>query len=507
MINHIGGRSVLWSCWCPRPDESKGELEGWPKKIKKMMKGGGFYDKAEKMLRVRNASQKSFSTDLEKKYKIYGGLQAQICAKLYSKKVKTVNRVQPAPLAAGHTKNWTVDFDKYSTVPDLLELKDKCHEDGKSNFDIVTHCTVKRIMHDSGEATALVTSRGTIALRSPAKNGQSPDVILAVGCNPAATLLLNSNIKIPKSQSQIGDTYGAHFVSSIVARIPVKDLIKNPEELNTLEMGAIYLSGVGEKSKLQWHSQVSVLWDNNPEDNASAAQKYMPDVVATASYSQLNSSKGKYVVFVCAVLGEMETKGKTFHRCGGATQDETNDITANCRIDYNLSGRDLLCWEEMENATFSSLESLVADTKNIEYWHGGPDVGGWKGTRPMKSQIRVGGTVHESSVMPFGKVVGKDFRLLHNNEMQNVFITGSSMWPTAASWNPTMTMVAFAIKLAEDRHSEREEKIKASASKENGVQESETKAQVRRQVGGLQRLHCTQRPKIVAQIKRQMAPQ
>jgi hypothetical protein len=55
--------------------------------------------------------------------------------------------------------------------------------------------------------------------------------------------------------------------------------------------------------QLQQMGLASALWDKEPKKNAGTALRDMPDVVATASMAQLQSSKG-YVVFVCAVLGE-----------------------------------------------------------------------------------------------------------------------------------------------------------------------------------------------------------
>ena len=43
-------------------------------------------------------------------------------------------------------------------------------------------------------------------------------------------------------------------------------------------------------------------------------------------------------------------------------------------------------------------------------------------------------------------VVGVDYCL---KGVENVYITGASLWPTGGSWNPTLTMVALAQHLAD----------------------------------------------------------
>ena len=42
--------------------------------------------------------------------------------------------------------------------------------------------------------------------------------------------------------------------------------------------------------------------------------------------------------------------------------------------------------------------------------------------------------------------VGLDYR---PRGVENVYITGGSLWPTGGSWNPTAAMVALAIHLAD----------------------------------------------------------
>ena len=54
-------------------------------------------------------------------------------------------------------------------------------------------------------------------------------------------------------------------------------------------------------------------------------------------------------------------------------------------------------------------------------------------------------------------VVGLDYR---PHGVENVYVTGGSLWPTSGSWNPTLTMVALSQHLADTLTSERVEKAK-----------------------------------------------
>lgn len=184
----------------------------------------------------------------------------------------------------------------------------------------------------------------------------------------------------------------------------------------------------------------------------------MPDVVATASMAQLTSSED-YIVFVCAVLGEMDFRNPdNFLRSNGGS-----DATTNVTLQALASEIDLQTWDTMDEGTFQMLEDALSPNESsaVEYWHGSPDEGVWTNERPPVTQRRVGGLVHEGSTLWIGKedegVVGLDYR---PNGVENVYVTGGALWPASGSWNPTMTMVALAQDLADNLHRESHGEIK-----------------------------------------------
>jgi len=118
----------------------------------------------------------------------------------------------------------------------------------------------------------------------------------------------------------------------------------------------------------------------------------------------------------------------------------------------------------MDDATFEVMEKkFTDDPSTVQYWVSySPEelktakpgeTGHWIKDRPNEMQRRVPGMVHESSVTPMGEkpdgknVVGLDFRPFGIN---NVYVTGSGLWSSASSWNPTLTMCALAQRLAEN---------------------------------------------------------
>lgn len=449
MVPFFGGRSTLWSAWCPRPNDD--EFNGWPQAT--IDAARKYFDTAEKLLRVQRADQidQGRSTEelnvIGKSRPVYGPLQKRIQSLLEDKgkSVEGIYRTQAAPLASASEDFNGVDFQKYSTPGDILTLADqqaKLHasEEG-ARLDIVTECVVERIqqqeINGSRQATALETSRGVLPL------GEAK-LVLAMGTLPPTTLLRNS---FPDTQT-LGERFSAHFISSIVARVPKSSL--DPEDkFGDLELSACYVAGVAEKSyEQQFHIQLSSLWDVDPKKNAGTALRYMPDVVATASPEQLKSSKG-YVVFVCAVLGELDYKNS---ESWFLSNDQDQNITTNSLLQIKENTRDYQTWQAMDNATFGILEDVLSPmgASQVEYWHGDPDSGKWRSERPSEDHRRVDALVHESSTLYLGEEtsapVDLNYRFRGSN---NVYVTGGCLWPQGGSWNPTLTMVALAQDLAD----------------------------------------------------------
>jgi choline dehydrogenase-like flavoprotein len=214
-----------------------------------------------------------------------------------------------------------------------------------------------------------------------------------------------------------------------------------------MELAAIYLAGKNAKSKAQYHVQLSVLADENPDRNAARAARYMPDVVATASPAQIRSSP-HHLVFVCAVLGELDYRNpNNWLRLNGEA-----DPTTNVLLQVLGNKTDRTTWDTMDEATFQMLERALSPrgADRLQYWHGDPANGKWQRARPTETERRVPGLVHEGSTLWIGAgdsaVVGTDYR---PHGIKNVYVTGGGLWPTSGSWNPTLTMVALAQDLAD----------------------------------------------------------
>lgn len=176
-------------------------------------------------------------------------------------------------------------------------------------------------------------------------------LILAMGTLPPATLIRHS---FPEMKN-IGERFTAHFISSIVARIP-KELLDPEEKFGDLELGVCYIAGVaGNNYKQQFHIQLSALSDKYPVKDAGIALRYMPDVVSTANLAQLESSPD-HVVFVCAVLGELYYRNaETWFR----KNHQDHNPTSNSLLQVLENETDLKTWDTMDDATFDMLEKVL----------------------------------------------------------------------------------------------------------------------------------------------------
>ena len=444
MVPFFGGRSIMWSAWCPRPTEE--EMKYWPEEIIEAAKA--HFQSAEELLNVIPADRvdSDLSPDVLEhvgsQRPVYGLMQIELQKMLAAnlKKIPSATRSMAAPLAASAGIPQGVDFAKFSVPSAMLNLataqSDLVKDDCGSPLKMAGDCVVNRIYQQDGVATALDTSRGVV------KVGDAK-IILAMGTLPATTLILNSFPQVNKA----GERFTAHFITSIVARIPRKDFAFG-KKLSDLELAAIYMAGANPQSGMQYHVQLSVLSDKNPEQNAQKAERYMPDVVATASIKQLRTSED-YLVFVCAALGEMDFNNpENYLRLNSGT-----DPTTNVTVQAIANTTDLQTWGTMDEGTFQMLETVLSPRgrPGVQYWHGKtPDEGSWSNERPAIEQRRVGGLVHEGSTLWISQgeegVVGLDYR---PHGVENVYVTGGGLWPASGSWNPTMTMVALAQDLAD----------------------------------------------------------
>lgn len=441
MVPFFGGRSTLWSAWCPRP--TREEMAGWPEPVIDV--ANQYFESAERLLNVVSANdidRGEAPAPRQPWRPVYGVLQHRLTQRVqkHLRKVKSATRAIPAPLAAGAPELHGLDFVKFAVPGPLLEVvaaaSKRAEEGVGAPLRIVTDCAVTRVLQQENRATALETTQGVV-------NVGDARLVLAMGTLPPTTLVLNS---FPQARNA-GERFTAHFITSVVARVLRTDY-EFHDQIGDLELAAIYVAGVDRKTGGQYHIQLTALSDRHPAANAQTAARYMPDVVATASSEQLATSE-EYVVFVCAVLGEMDYR----NRDNWLRRMEGSDPTTSVMLQVMESREDLSVWDTMDEGTFQTLERALSPrgAGAVEYWHVNPDgPGRWAKARPPVGQIRVPALVHEGSTLWIGgdgdAPVDLEYRL---RGVDNVHVTGGALWPASGSWNPTLTMVGLAQHLAD----------------------------------------------------------
>ncbi|THU79690.1 FAD/NAD(P)-binding domain-containing protein [Dendrothele bispora CBS 962.96] len=462
----FGGRSTFWSAWCPTPTLDL--MRSYPKSMMKTAESSDFWEKCKSLLRVTPADQISdqifaaLQTDIDNALKS-GCKEGRIGRGEDGK--PTANVTEPAPLAVGRTTaNSMLAFNKFSTPGPLLALQQRqtalaSWEQG-SPLMIATDCVVKRFHVDEDQkvdprpVTILETSRGDLCFPNRKTN-----LILAAGAIPNTTMLLNS---LESIQTRAGKRLTGHFLSHIVARYPMnKDRYgeghssANEEKCRInkekLEIAASYVSGKDLDSEHQYHIQVTAIHSPHPELDAVDAGRECPDYAAAASAEQLEGSE-EHIVLVCASLGELD-ENNTNSWVKRNPQDP--DVTTNVKLQVTLTDVDRNLWDVMDKATFDAIEVIArSEAANLEYWHdnsSGDGSGTWKKTKPDSKQNRVPGVVHEASTLYMGPKADSHAAV---DEMyrpygcENVYVTGGAIFPTAGSWNPTLTMCGYAQDLA-----------------------------------------------------------
>ncbi|KAJ7853011.1 hypothetical protein B0H14DRAFT_3108503 [Mycena olivaceomarginata] len=401
---HLGAGSTFWSAWCPTPHvRTHAKL---PASLKETAASHEFWDKCKALLHVTPADKISDQ--------VFGELQTDIDDVLErgrkAGKIPTADVTESAPLA-------------FSTPGPLLAIQERqtalANRGEGSPLMIAVDCVVKKFHIDEVEnhaVTVLETSRGDLCF----PNGKT-NVILAaehaISCG--------------------GQRLTGHFLSHIVARYPMgrgalwgsRDIKKD-----RLEIAANYISGRAKPSDHQYH-----------------IQGMPPDYAAAATAEQLKGSE-KHIVLVCATLGELdENNPESWVR----RNPQDPDVTTNVKLQVTLTQVDRDLWDVMDQATFEAIEVMAdSEAHQLEYWHedeSGTGTGTWNKMRPETKEIRIPGVVHEASTLYMGPKSDPHAALDEHyrpHGCKNVYVTGGAIFPTAGSWNPTLTMCGYAQDLA-----------------------------------------------------------
>ncbi|KAL6825833.1 hypothetical protein J3E69DRAFT_380940 [Trichoderma sp. SZMC 28015] len=431
----FGGRSTFWSSYSPQPTEDL--MRDFPKSMIDATKKDGFWSAAEKLLNVIPADKIRDGIYCEMQNAIDDLLKKRLG------QIPTADSVEPAPLAVGpksHTS--TLRFNKFSVPGPLVALHEsqrKLAERGEGRpLELMINCTVTGLKADEGGVVrAIETNRGLLSWTD-----DNTKVVLCAGAVPNATLLLNSFEECRPSNGNVGKRLSGHVRSNITARIPREAI--HWDGKNSLQLACTYLAGKDPTTHRQYHIGISAIHSPNPEADAEDAGRECPDYAAAATDEQLKGSE-KHIVFVCSGLGELDEGNKK----NWVKLNNTHDPASNVTVQYTVSPKDKKMWDNMDAAIYQTIEALSGNQpENIEYWD--DTANKWVEKKPSTESVRAPGVVHEASTAFVGhKHQGGSLDSFYRpHGIANVFVTGGAVFPTSGSWNPTMTMCAYAQDLA-----------------------------------------------------------
>ncbi len=313
------------------------------------------------------------------------------------------------------------NYSKFSVVEPLTAIV----KSSDNNVKMVTNCEVSKIiMSKDSKATDLVTSKGNISL------GEAK-LILAMSTLPC-TILIHSSIDVPG----IGERFTGHFASENFARVPCEGIFSEfacDQAQGDLELAALHVAGL--RSNQPFHIQLSAV--AIPGNGTSNLDK-MCHLLKTPKKNMIETCRN-HIVFVYASLGQVdhENPNNKFFYC-----KETGEYILKFEADKD---KDL--WDTMNLTTFKVLEHLCPSNK-IEYWNSVANC--WEKTHPSSDLLKRESLVHPASTMWIGNdrssPVDLDYKV---RGVDNVYVTGGALWPTAGSWNPTCAMTALSMDLAD----------------------------------------------------------
>jgi GMC oxidoreductase len=431
-IPYFGGRALFWSTWIPQP--TRAQMPNWPARVLDEL--DRYWKHANDLLGAVRPSDMGPE---------FGRFQPRLRERLMEE-LKHLEYFLPysdakaleVPLASRATTS-SLGYRKFSPVPVLLRDADEF----AGSLDIVTGCEVEQIRHakPSGgprAATELITTQGRLQLRGAR-------VVLANGVIEPTGLLLDSFGEVLPEFT--GTNLGGHVASWFSARVPRRAW---PELGDALQVGCVYLKGrvPGSDPSRNRDFHIHLMGASNPHPATAVADLYrlIPDSFDQEFLREL--SDHDHIGFLVHTLGEWRSAPKD--RTGswvGFDQGETVLSIKPGPVDSDLRTK-------MDGAAQQVVTKVLGKgvrESEIDYWQPGTPgkPGQWVKTIPRERLKDV--LVHESGTLwmgesPHDSVTDLDCRL---HGVANVYVGGAATFPTSGSWNPTLTAVALAHRLAD----------------------------------------------------------
>jgi choline dehydrogenase-like flavoprotein len=461
----IGGRSVYWGGWSPRPLASELPPSRWPRAVTDdLTSKDGDFDTAAKQIGVTESNDFIFGP-------LHEVLRKRLAEGIRAGSVRgavPLGQLPDGPIAdtrAGERELAKLEaplavqgraprsgyfpMNKFSTVPLLIRAARMAYQesggdDTKKRLMVVPSVHVVRLVQDRGRVTAVETNRGTVQV-PPAGV-----VVIALGTIESTRLVLASFPQVA-AQGRAGKNLIAHLRSNLTIRIPRSSL---PAALpRELQASALFVKGRHDHAggaQGHFHLQVTAAGlGARDADSEAEMWKKIPDV---DHYDRFLHADDQHVVITLRGIGEMEPENPASRVFLDSELDEFGVPRAH--VTLAASARDRELWDVMDRAADDGALALAAG-QAYEVLAGGT----WKPVAANQHASAVlpfanrrdglGTTHHEAGTLRMGTdahaVTDPDARI---RGTANAYVAGPALFPTVGSPNPMLTGIALGRRLA-----------------------------------------------------------
>ncbi len=506
----LGGRSLFWGGWSPRPLASELPLPRWPQAVVDDLDNEYFADASEQI-------GVSETNDF-----IYGELHNALRQMLYdgivgnqAAQALTLNALpdHPAvPQSTAPTKSELLELlgltasslnvaelrnqlkleaplavqgrppragffplNKFSTVPLLIKAARSAqleanNDDVKKRLMIVPHCHVVRLatIRDGARwrVTGVETNQGTVPLP------EHGVVIIALGTIESTRLALASweTVGLPHYHL-IGKNLIGHLRSNVTIRMPRASVANLPAGVNELQASALFVKGRDTAgTQGHFHAQITAAGLEQPgADSEAELFKKVPDVDTLAAFF---AADDQHVVITVRGIGEMEPADPSnipAHPSKVAldpNRDPDEYGVPRAFVTMAPTANDQALWTAMD-ATCDQLAKVLSGNQPFEVMtpqglkqvQPGDDLStklfytpnGHPDPAQRGRRDGLGTTHHEAGTLWMGEDPAKSVTTpeARFHDVMNVYAAGPALFPSVGSPNPMLTGIALARRLGD----------------------------------------------------------
>ncbi|MDP9794301.1 choline dehydrogenase-like flavoprotein [Catenuloplanes nepalensis] len=421
----VGGRSLYSGGWLTRLTD--GDLLDWPKETALAIQEGYAFTERE--------------TGVEPAWDfVSGGMHALLLPLLRdaAARVAALGAVTDAPLAvqAAPPESGLFSFDKFSSVPVLVDAVRADRERAARRLHVVPAATVTRLRHGGGRVTAIEVVRP--ARREVLRIPPSCAVVLALGAVESTRLALHS---FPTPL--MGRNLMVPLRSDLEVRIHRSALPDAP----THGIATVLVRGV-----TGFHLQITAFAGATEKERLF---RMVPDLDELDRLRAETDPEwvSAWVRVVGETRGDRDTRAGTPGGSWITLDHDSADGEPRAYVSLHAGPAETAAWRAMDAAAVALLRALVPDPEKIRYrydgrWHRTP----FPVHRPGIAEWRNGlGVSHrESGTLwmgddPATSVTNPDGRFHH---LTNAYACDTSIFPAIGSAGPMLTGLTLARRLA-----------------------------------------------------------